>query len=144
MALNSAMSSIPNERSFMRLALALPVQLALFANRTYVGGFPPRMDPSNAASPRARATLAATVGAICLLAAAALAGLLGGAGSAESARAKRLAQTPSDVAPGHVHGADLGVPGMSERKLRTFETRTLGPAHAREHALMRRAIRQVE
>src|SRR5215208_4066495 len=144
MALNSAMSSIPNERSFMRLALALPVQLALFANRTYVGGFPPRMDPSNAASPRARATLAATVGAICLLAAAALAGLLGGAGSAESARAKRLAQTPSDVAPGHVHGADLGVPGMTERKLRTFETRTLGPGHAREHALMRRAIRQVE
>jgi hypothetical protein len=101
------------------------------------------MNPSNDASQRARLALAATVGTICLLAAAALLGLPGGAGS-ESARAKRLAQTPSDLAPDHTHGADLGVPGASERELRAVETTTLGRAHAREHALMRRAIRQVE
>ncbi len=35
----------------------------------------------------------------------------------------------------------LGVKGVSERKLRAFEKRVLGPAHAREHARMRRAKR---
>src|SRR5215213_3132362 len=102
-----------------------------------------RMNPSNDASQSARAALAATVALVCLIAGAALAGLLGG-GATESARAKRLAQTPSDVAPDHVHGADLGVPGTSERRLRALETRTLGAAHAREHALMRRSIREAK
>ena len=101
------------------------------------------MNPSNDASQSARAALAATVALVCLIAGAALAGLLGG-GATESARAKRLAQTPSDVAPDHVHGADLGVPGTSERRLRALETRTLGAAHAREHALMRRSIREAK
>ena len=36
---------------------------------------------------------------------------------------------------------ELGVRGVSERKLRAFETRVLGPAHAREHARLRRARR---
>ena len=35
---------------------------------------------------------------------------------------------------------DLGVPGVSERQLRRFETRVLGPDHAAEHARQRRAV----
>ena len=31
---------------------------------------------------------------------------------------------------------------MSEAQLRKVETRMLGPAHAREHAMMRRALRE--
>jgi hypothetical protein len=42
------------------------------------------------------------------------------------------------------HGGDLGVKGMSERQLRAFETKVLGPEHAREHALLRRAERRGE
>lgn len=99
------------------------------------------MEPSRDASQRARSALAVAVGAICLLAGAALVALLGG-GGAEPARAERVAQTPSDVVPGHAHAGDLGVPDMSERELRAFETATLGPEHAREHAQMRRAIRE--
>ena len=41
---------------------------------------------------------------------------------------------------GHPSG-ELGVKGLSERKLRTFEKRVLGPGHAREHARLRRARR---
>ena len=92
---------------------------------------------------RHRTALAAVVGAVCLFCGAALIALLGGPGS-ESARAQQATATPSDVLPNHAHAGNLGVPGMSERKLRAFETATLGPAHAREHALMRRAIRGEE
>ncbi len=35
----------------------------------------------------------------------------------------------------------LGVDGMSEKKLRNFEARVLGPEHAREHASARRVVR---
>jgi hypothetical protein len=71
--------------------------------------------------------------------------LVAALGGASEARAPdRLAQLPSDVEPGHPHAADLGVPGMSERELRTVEERTLGPAHARDHALMRKGIRQAK
>jgi hypothetical protein len=75
---------------------------------------------------------------ICLCTGAAMVVSLGGPGS-EPARAQRAAQTPSDAQAEHSHAGDLGVPGMSERELLAFETATLGPAHAREHALMRRA-----
>ncbi|MFL5868999.1 MAG: hypothetical protein ACJ766_17995, partial [Thermoleophilaceae bacterium] len=37
---------------------------------------------------------------------------------------------------------DLGVPGMSERQLRSFETQALGPEHAAEHARIRAVIRR--
>ena len=80
---------------------------------------------------------------LCLASGGALVALLSGPGPAP-ARAQQAAETPSDVLPNHEHAGDLGVPGMSERKLREFETATLGPAHAREHALMRRAIREEE
>ena len=33
---------------------------------------------------------------------------------------------------------------LSERRLRAFETRVLGPEHAREHAMQRRALRRAE
>ncbi len=75
---------------------------------------------------------------ICLCTGAAMVASLGWPGS-EPARAQRAAQTPSDAQADHSHAGDLGLPGMSERELRAFETATLGPAHAREHALMRRA-----
>jgi hypothetical protein len=90
---------------------------------------------------RSRRALALIVAMICLCTGLALVALLGGPGS-EPARAQRAAQTPSDALPRHAHAGDLGVPGTSERELRAFETATLGLAHAREHALMRRAIEQ--
>src|SRR5215208_8410181 len=80
---------------------------------------------------------------ICLCTGAAMLALLSGPGS-EPAKAQRAAQTPSDALPDDPHAGDLGVPGMSERELRAFETATLGPAHAREHALLRRAAREEE
>ena len=39
---------------------------------------------------------------------------------------------------------ELGVPGLSERQLRAFERSVLGPAHAAEHARVRRAERSGE
>jgi hypothetical protein len=61
---------------------------------------------------------------------------------AESAVGKRFARP--QAAPAHTHSGSLGVAGMSERQLRAFETRVLGPAHAREHAVLRRAVRRDE
>ena len=90
---------------------------------------------------RSRRALALIVAMICLCTGAAMVTVLSGPGS-EPARAQRAAaQTPSDALPDHPHAGNLGVPGMRESELRAFETATLGPAHAREHALMRRAIR---
>ena len=57
---------------------------------------------------------------------------------AETAVGKRFARP--QASPAHTHSGSLGVAGMSERRLRAFETRVLGPAHAREHALQRRAV----
>jgi hypothetical protein len=54
------------------------------------------------------------------------------------ARERRQAHAGLARLARHAHSGDLGVPGMSERRLRAFETRVLGPEHAREHALMRR------
>jgi Concanavalin A-like lectin/glucanases superfamily/Domain of unknown function (DUF1929)/Bacterial Ig domain len=54
------------------------------------------------------------------------------------------------AAPGAAHTkragkpGDLGVPGMSERELRTFETQVLGPDHAAEHARARSDLREGE
>ncbi len=39
---------------------------------------------------------------------------------------------------------ELGVPGLSERQLRAFERSVLGPAHAAEHARVRKAERSGE
>jgi hypothetical protein len=88
----------------------------------------------------ARTALAAAVAAACLAVGVALVALLGGKGPVP-ARAQQAAVEPSDVWSGHSHSGDLGVQGMTEKRLRAFETATLGPAHAREHALMRRAVR---
>ena len=42
-----------------------------------------------------------------------------------------------------LHTAKCSVPaGMTERQLRAVETATLGPEHAREHAMVRAAIRR--
>ena len=41
-------------------------------------------------------------------------------------------------------GAVAGVKGMSEKQLRSFETRVLGPSHASEHAMMRRFARSAK
>jgi hypothetical protein len=87
-----------------------------------------------------RLALAGIVGALCLSGFVALLVVLGGTGPAP-ARAQQAAVSPSDPFAGHSHGGDLGVQGMTEKQLRAFETSTLGPAHAREHALMRRAMR---
>ena len=52
-----------------------------------------------------------------------------------------LAASSPVASAGHRSG-ELGLPGVSERQLRAFETRVLGPAHAAEHARMRRALAQ--
>jgi hypothetical protein len=109
--------------------------LARMRYRSYVESLHPRRPTE-----RSRPALALVVAVLCLLTGVALVALAGGAGP-EPARAQRAAEIPSDVMPGHPHAGDLGVPGMSERELRAYETATLGAAHAREHALMRRAIR---
>jgi hypothetical protein len=72
--------------------------------------------------------------------------LLGGGASAAPAPAKaeRVAAVPPEPVLPHGHGGDLGVPGMTEQELRAFETATLGPEHAAEHAALRRAVRRGE
>jgi Galactose oxidase-like, Early set domain/Bacterial Ig domain/Kelch motif len=84
------------------------------------------------------------VALLCLFTGGALIAFSGGPAPAPARAEKPAAELPSDVAPGHEHAGDLGVPGMSERELRAFETGTLGPEHAREHAQMRTAIREEE
>ena len=60
----------------------------------------------------------------------------------QTALGKRF--TRPQAPPAHTHSGSLGVAGLSERRLRAFETEVLGPAHAREHALLRRAARRDE
>jgi len=57
--------------------------------------------------------------------------------AAAAAAALVLAAPAAGSKPG-----DLGVPGMSERQLRSFETQALGPEHAAEHARLRAVIRR--
>jgi hypothetical protein len=83
---------------------------------------------------RLLATLA--VGAACAAVVAVVLATLG-RGGPEPARAG--APEPAPVAEG-MHGGS--VPGMSESELRDVETATLGAEHAREHALMREALRE--
>src|SRR4051794_14775051 len=52
------------------------------------------------------------------------------------------APTASAHIPRAGRSGDLGVPGMSERQLRQFETAVLGPEHAAEHARMRALVRR--
>ena len=47
----------------------------------------------------------------------------------------------SPAAHGHAPGS-LGVEGLSEKRLREFETSVLGPGHAREHAELRGVVRR--
>jgi hypothetical protein len=92
---------------------------------------------------RWRITLAATVAAACLLAITGIAQLIPGAG-AESGppTGEGLTKAAASPEPSHRHSRDVGVPGMREARLREIETVTLGPAHAREHAMLRRALRR--
>jgi hypothetical protein len=94
-----------------------------------------------------RPALAAAVGLFCAIACAVVATLLGSA-AADPAReqAARAAVEPPSAAveppSASAHSGDLGVRGVSERDLRAMETITLGREHAREHALIRRALRR--
>jgi hypothetical protein len=94
-----------------------------------------------------RIALAAAVGLVCLVTSAGIALLLGGGPPATAgAQSARVAKAPSESIPSesirsHNHSGDLGVPGMTEQELRDFETATLGPEHAAEHAALRRALR---
>jgi hypothetical protein len=106
------------------------------------------MGNSNRTSGASRVALAGTVGLVCLVTCAGIAMLLGGGASATTARAKSaaVAKAPaesirSESIRSHNHSGDLGVAGMSEQELRDFETVTLGPEHAAEHATLRRALR---
>ena len=81
---------------------------------------------------RSRLALAATVTLACLG---------GGFGIALLSSSGPPSASAAATAPAHGHSRQAGVPGMSERELRAFETATLGPEHARQHAEMRRELR---
>src|SRR4051794_36887293 len=92
-----------------------------------------------------RIALACAVGVLSVAAAVALAVLLAGgappAGSGAGDAVARATPGAASLSPERAaHGAS--VPGMSEHQLRQFEIATLGPAHAREHAQLRRALRR--
>ena len=90
-----------------------------------------------------RLALAVAVGALCALVAAVLAIVLPGASTDATPVAAADSPGTSSLQPERLaqrrHG--MSVPGMTEKQLRDFEIATLGPEHAREHALMRRAVR---
>ena len=69
---------------------------------------------------------------------------VGGAEVATVAGKPFASPAPSQAGKPHAHSGDLGVPGVSERELRKFETAVLGPEHARQHALVRSAKRDGE
>jgi Domain of unknown function (DUF1929)/Bacterial Ig domain len=96
---------------------------------------------ADAPAPGARWALASIVAGLCLIAGLAAIVLLGG-GAVEEARAG--GQPSSSTTLQHAHPGGLGVDGMNERELRSFETATLGAEHAREHALMRAAMKVTE
>src|SRR4051794_25364918 len=93
-----------------------------------------------------RLALAAGVGVLCALLAIALAIVLPSATGDTGPVATAAAPGASALQPERLARARHGmsVPGMSEQQLRRFEVATLGPEHAREHALMRRAAREGE
>jgi hypothetical protein len=95
------------------------------------------------------------VALVCALAGVALVALLGGAahggGTVASGTARAGGAAPGTASLGASSlqperlaraGHGLGVPGMSERQLRRFETAVLGSEHAREHAMIRAALRR--
>ena len=94
-----------------------------------------------------RIALGALAGVLSVTVAIALAIVLpGGSPAARATAAAPTTPGSSDLRPERLarsaHGAP--VPGMSEKQLRQFEIATLGPEHAREHALLRRAQREGE
>jgi Domain of unknown function (DUF1929) len=103
------------------------------------------LDASNGRPAPSRPALAAAVALACALAGFAVVTLLGGGGTDPLASAATAA-TPGTAGlhPERMARAGHGtsVPGMTERQLRAFETATLGPVHAREHAQIRAAMRQ--
>jgi hypothetical protein len=101
------------------------------------------MGYSNRKYGASRVALAALVGLVCLVACSGIAMLLGGGASATTAPAQteRVAKAPPESIRPHNHSGDLGVAGLAEQQLRDFETATLGPEHAAEHAALRRALR---
>ena len=104
------------------------------------------LDDSNGRPARSRPALAAAVGLACALAGFALVTLLGGGEGTQRLATASAAATPGTAAlhPERLARAGHGtsVPGMTERQLRAFESATLGPAHAKEHAVIRAAIRR--
>jgi hypothetical protein len=86
-----------------------------------------------------RPALAALVGIICVLAGVAVASLLADGGDPASCGRAVAKATPARPA---THGGPVA--GMDERELRAAETAALGADHAREHALLRRALRRRE
>jgi hypothetical protein len=103
------------------------------------------MDHRNRDRDAPRIALAAAVGVLSVLAALGVAIALSGGSAASGAIAKVPPNVPGATAlnPERV-GHGQSVPGMTEHQLREFEIATLGPGHAREHALMRRAMREGE
>jgi hypothetical protein len=95
------------------------------------------MESSNQATQRLRRLLATLAVAVACAAVTGVVLATIGGGGPEPARAG--APEPAPVAEG-MHGGS--VPGMSESELRQVETTALGPEHAREHALMREALRE--
>src|SRR4051812_12933103 len=92
-----------------------------------------------------RIALAASVALLSVSGAIAIAIVLSGGSPASGAIAKAPPSLPGATAlnPERV-GHGMSVPGMTEGQLRKFEIATLGPEHAAEHALMRRAQREGE
>ena len=116
--------------------------MAVFADPAYVES---PLDDSHGTLLRSRPALALAVAIAFLAAGFGVASLPAGS---ESARAPAQAKPQAALraapaqAPAHRHGRDLGAPGVDERELRAFETATLGPEHAAEHAAIRRAQRE--
>ncbi len=95
------------------------------------------MEPSRTPG---RPALAAAVALACALLGALLVVALGGH---DHARAEAVSVPLRATMPDSHDPADMTVPaGMTERQLRAVETATLGPEHAREHAMVRAAIRR--
>ena len=93
---------------------------------------------------RSRLALAATVALACLGALLGISLVLsspGPAGAASAGPAVGSLEAAARPTPAHAHSRQTGVPGMSERQLRAFETATLGDEHAAEHAEIRRELR---
>ena len=107
------------------------------ADRPYVGSFTarsPRKSTPAASRSRPPVAVALPAGGRCLVAAARRR-----RGHDRRARERAAAVAARTSCPITRTPATSACRGMSERELRAMETATLGPEHAREHAMMRRA-----